>query len=51
MNNDLITLAVSRTGIDIMQKLFTLAVSGTRTGHLKAIELQLKQTSLNSFRT
>ena len=39
------------TGIDVMWKPFTLAVSGTRTGHLKAIEIQLKHTTWNSFRT
>ena len=37
------TLAVSDTetgtGTDIMQKPFTLAVSGARTGHLKAIQI------------
>ena len=44
------TLAVSGTGTGtgagtcIMQKPFTLAVSGTRTEHLKAIEI-LKHTT------
>ena len=32
----------TRTGTDIMQKQITLAVFGTRTGHLKAIEISLK---------
>ena len=46
--NGVITLAVSKTGTltgtctDVMQKPFTLA--GTRTGHLKAIEISLKHT-------
>ena len=45
------TLAVSgtgtRTGIgtDNMQKPFMLAVSGARTGHLKAIEISIKHTT------
>ena len=39
------------TGTDIMQKLFTLVVSGARTGHQKAVEMQLKCTTWNSFRT
>ena len=39
------------TGTVIMQKPFTLAVSGTRTGHLKVIEISLKHTTWNSFRT
>ena len=34
-----------------MQKLFTLAVSGTRTRHPKAIEISLKHTTWNSYRT
>ena len=42
-----ITLAVSgtKTYYDTMQKPFTLVVYGTRTGHLKAIEIQLKHTT------
>ena len=45
------TLAVSGTGTrtgtgtDNMQKPFILAVSGARTGHLKAIEKSLKYTT------
>ena len=49
--NGVITLTLSATrtrtgtGTDIMQKSFTLAVSGTRIGHLKAIEISLKHTT------
>ena len=35
----------TRTGTDIMQKQITLAVFGTRTGHLKAIEISLKHVT------
>ena len=49
--NSVFTLAVSGTGTDIMQKPFKLAMSEARTGHLKAIEMQLKHTTWNSFRT
>ena len=40
-----ITLAVSGTGTNIMQKLFTLAMSGTRIAHLKVFEITLKHTN------
>ena len=49
MSNGVITLAVSGTGTgaktDIMQIPFTLAVSGTRIGHLKANEIPLKHST------
>ena len=49
--NCLITLPVSDTGTgtwtgtDTMQNTFTLAVSGTKIGHLKAIEISLKHNA------
>ena len=51
ISNGKVTLAVSWTGTDIMQKYFTLALSGTKTRHLKAIELPLKHTTWKSFGT
>ena len=45
------TRTVTWIGTDIMQKPFTLAVSGSRTGHLKTIELPLEHTTWNNFKT
>ena len=52
-HNGVFKLAVSGTGTGtyIMQKPFTLAVFGARTEQLKAIEIALKHTTWNSFRT
>ena len=46
-SNGVFTLAISgtETRTDIMLKPFTLAVSGARTGHLKAIEISFKHTT------
>ena len=50
-SNGVFTLAVSGTGTGtgtgtyIIQKPFTLAVSGARTEHLKAIEISLEHTT------
>ena len=53
--NSVITLAVTEnstgTGPDIMQKPFTLTWTRTRTGDPISIEIQLKHTTWNSFRT
>ena len=50
-SNGVFTLTVSGTGTGtgtgtcIIQKPFTLAVFGARTGHLKAIEISFKHTT------